>query len=280
MKERICIVGGDMRQIKLAELLRKEGREVKSMALSDEKFSEEEIRSADVLILPIPVSRDNAYINTPMSKERIAIDRVLDAVPNGCLVLGACISEEIKKMLVARGLEFEDYYEREELIVKNAIPTAEGALEIAMSELLITVFKSRCLVVGNGRVGKATAQKFQALGADVTVSARKLFDFAQIESAGMKYIHTNDIASHAKDFDLIINTVPAEVLTEEALRRVRDDVLIIDLASKSGGVDLEAAKRYGVSVIWALSLPGKCAPVTSGKFIKETIVNILAQREV
>lgn len=280
MNERIYVVGGDMRQIQLAKELENEGYRVKTLALCQEDFSVSELKNADVVILPIPASRDNVYINTPLVKERIALCEVLDALSPECYVLGACISGEVEKMLTQRGLRFEDYYEREELIIKNAIPTAEGAIEIALSEMPITLYKCRALVVGYGRVGIVTAQKLHALGTDVTVSARKLSDFAWIEETGMKYIHTNDLAVYAEGFDLIVNTVPAVVITEDVLKRVNKDALIIDLASKPGGIDMSAAKRLGVNVIWALSLPGKCAPVTSGKIIKETIVNILAPKEV
>lgn len=280
MNERICVVGGDMRQIQLTKELLEEGYQVDCVALSEEEISLCKLKNADVLVLPIPVSRDNVYINAPLAKERIAISEVLDALSPECLVLGACITPELEKMLKVRGLRFEDYYEREELIIKNAIPTAEGALEIALSEMPITLYKCRALVVGYGRVGMVMAKKLHALGADVTVSARKLSDFAWIEEAGMKYVHTNDLTVYAGGFDLIVNTVPAVVITEDVLKRVGKDALIIDLASKPGGVDMSAAKRLGVNVIWALSLPGKCAPVTSGKIIREAIVNILAPKEV
>ena len=280
MIEKICIVGGDMRQIKLADMLADDGFFVESFALSENDCDIRRLKDVDVIILPIPVSRDDIYINTPLSKERIAVRDVLDAVTPDCFVLGACISEEIEGMLTRRGLRFCDYYEREELIIKNAIPTAEGALEIAMRELPITIFGSKALVVGFGRVGKVMSKTLRALGADVVVSARKLSDFAWIEEAGMKSVHTGDLALYAGNFDLIINTVPMVVLTEEVLRKVEKDALIIDLASKPGGVDMSAAKRLGVNVIWALSLPGKCAPVTSGEIIKEAIINILAETEV
>ena len=48
----------------------------------------------------------------------------------------------------------------------------------------------------------------------------------------------------------------------------------------SAGVDFDAAKDAGVRVIWALSLPGKIAPITAGKIIKDTILNILNELEV
>ena len=65
------------------------------------------------------------------------------------------------------------------------------------------------------------------------------------------------------------------VLNFRVLSKTKPDVLIIDLASKPGGVDFDSAKQLDVKVIWALALPGKCAPVTAGKIIKNTVENIL-----
>lgn len=280
MKSTVYVIGGDLRQMTVSELLREEGYEVCTAGLSDEEFNLNGLKKADVVILPIPVSYDNVYINAPLSKRRITICEVLDRLGENCFVLGACISKDIERMLQDRRLKYNDYYKREELIIKNAIPTAEGAVEIALSEMPVTLFKSRALVLGYGRVGKVMADRLHAMGAEVTVSARKYADFAWIEENRMKAIHTNDLISAVDGFDLIVNTIPAVVLTEDVLCRVRPDTLIIDLASKPGGVDFNMAKKLGKNVIWALSLPGKSAPITSGKIIKETIVNILAETGV
>lgn len=278
MSKTICIIGGDLRQKRLFEVLSKDGYQVFSEGLGEEEFYFDDLKKADIVIFPIPMSFDNVYINAPFCRQKISIKSVLDHLNMDCLVLGACISKETEDMLTRKGLSFEDYFGREELIVKNAIPTAEGALEIALSEMPTTIFGSKCLVTGFGRVGKVMAKKLKALDADVTVSARKYGDFAWIEEAGLKPIHTEDLSLFVKDFDLIINTVPSLILTEEILKRVKDEALIIDLASKPGGVDFSAAKRLGKNVIWALSLPGKTAPLTAGDIIKEAVVNILSER--
>ena len=67
------------------------------------------------------------------------------------------------------------------------------------------------------------------------------------------------------------------ILPAEILKNIQKNALVIDLASKPGGVDFSAAKALGIKVIWALSLPGKVAPVTSGKIIKDTIMNIMTE---
>ena len=67
------------------------------------------------------------------------------------------------------------------------------------------------------------------------------------------------------------------MFTRDVLKRIKKDTLIIDLASRPGGVDFSAAKELGLRVIWALSLPGKIAPVTSGAIIKDTVMNIIKE---
>ncbi len=280
MKGTVYVIGGDLRQITVADLLKKEGYKVFTIGLSEEDSEIRCLKEADYVILPIPASYDNVYINAPLAKSRISIEEVLDNIPEDGYVLGACISGELAAELVKRRIEFTDYYMREELIIKNAIPTAEGTVEIALAEMPITLFDSKVLITGYGRVGKVLAERMAAMGARVTVSARKCADFAWIAERGFGAIHTNELIEKVGEYDLIVNTIPAVVLTEEVLERVRDDALVIDLASKPGGVDFGTAKRLGKNVIWALSLPGKSAPITSGRIIGETIINIIAETGV
>ena len=75
----------------------------------------------------------------------------------------------------------------------------------------------------------------------------------------------------------MVNTVPHRVLGVEELADLKEGCLVIDLASKPGGVDLEAARQLGVRVIWALSLPGKVAPVTAGAAIRNTVYNLMRE---
>ena len=160
------------------------------------------------------------------------------------------------------------------------MPTVEGGIQIAMEERPITLHGARALVVGYGRLGRLMAHRLGALGAKVSVSARKWADLAWAEAYGYGVEQTDHLEGWLCGYDLIVNTVPARVLGEERLAELKSGCLIIDLASKPGGVDLEAARQLGVKVIWALSLPGKAAPVTAGKAIMNTIYNILREQGV
>ena len=159
----------------------------------------------------------------------------------------------------------------------NALPTAEGAIQLAMEHLPITIHGARVLIIGFGRVGRITAQRFAALGARVTVAARKYEQLAWAQAMGFGGQKLEHLVGWLCGYDLVVNTVPALVLGRGELEDLKPDCLILDLASKPGGVDLSAAGDLGLTVVWALSLPGKVAPVTAGAAIKSTIYNMLRE---
>ena len=162
--------------------------------------------------------------------------------------------------------------------VLNAVPTAEGAVQIAMEELATTIFGQKILITGFGRITKVLVKILVGLGADVTVAARKYSDISWAEIYGCKGIHISQLNENISEFNAIFNTVPALIFDKNALVSVKKDALIIDLASKPGGVDFETAGVLGINVVWALSLPGKVAPISSGEIIAYTILNILNER--
>ena len=117
----------------------------------------------------------------------------------------------------------------------------------------------------------------QGIGAKVYCEARKNSDLAWIKAYGYNTVNLSELSEKIHEFDIIINTVPALVIDKEKIDKIKEDCVIIDLASNPGGVDKEAVKQRGLKLIWALSLPGKVAPITSAEFIKETIYNILKE---
>lgn len=111
-------------------------------------------------------------------------------------------------------------------------------MQIAMEELPITLHGARVLVIGYGRVGRLAAHRFAALGAKVSVAARKFADLAWAEAMGCGVEQTGRLVGWLCSYDLVINTVPACVLGEKELRDLKSGCLVIDLASKPGGVGI------------------------------------------
>ena len=165
---------------------------------------------------------------------------------------------------------------REELAIANSVPAAEGAIQLAMEELPITISGARCLITGYGRVGQALARLLVALGANVTVAARKFSDLARAQTLGCETLEIQHL-ENAGDFDVIFNTVPVLLFSRDILQRMDRSTLLIDLASKPGGVDFTAAAELQLKTIWALSLPGRVAPKSAGFIIKNAILNMLKE---
>jgi len=289
-KKTFAIIGGDLRQAHLANILasKEKGYKIYGMFLENEvKLSlkihcsndiQLALPQSDVVIFPLPLLDVDGNINTPLSKQRIRLEDCLDYISPEALVLAGKIPQEAKNSFHNKDIEFVDYLEREEFAVLNAIPTAEGAVEIALRELPITLSGASCLVTGFGRISKVLVQRLQAFGAQVRVVARKCGDLAWIKAYGCEAVHISRMAEYLPNIDVLFNTVPAVILGEDKLKKLNRDCLVIDLASKPGGVDFETAKNLGLKTIWALSLPGKVAPITAGEITLNTIFNILSEK--
>lgn len=284
METKFLILGGDGRFVNLSNILGNEGYNVKVYGLDKKLLSKDvtisndlyqTINDADVVIGPLPISLDDETINITSLSEKVNLVDIFKGISKNQIFFGGFISEKVHQLANAYDINLIDYYDREELVILNCIPTAEGAIQIAMQELPVTIHDSKCLVLGYGRIGKILSKMLHGIGAKVYVEARKLSDLAYIQSFGYEGIHINDLAQNINSFDIIFNTIPSLILDKKFLKKVNTNCLIIDLASKPGGIDFEAAKDFGIKAIWALSLPGKVAPYTAGNIIKNTIFNIL-----
>jgi len=178
----LYVLGGDNRIGFMAEALRQSGEDVTGLGISADtipvKLLHEGVRHADAVILGVPATRDGETVYAPAFSGLIPIDGLLEACRPETPVLCGMANDALKQRFAAEGIPLLDYFSREELALLNAVPTAEGALEIAMRELPVTLWGAKCLVAGFGRIGKYLARSLAALGAHVTVSARKPSDFA------------------------------------------------------------------------------------------------------
>ena len=253
-KKCFAVVGGDARQTAAARALARAGYSV---------GGPEMIAVADYILLPLPLDA----ARTPLAE-------LLRAARPGTLALGGMLSVEAKAIAAEAGVELVDYFAREELTIRNAIPTAEGCIGILMKERSRTLWGSSILLTGFGPVGQALGVRLAALGAQVTAAARRPAQRALAESFPI-----DRLGQIAPAFDTVVNTVPAPVLSEAVLARLRPQSFIVDLASRPGGTDFDAARRLGHRAIHALSLPAACAPETAGEAVARTVCDMIGQRE-
>lgn len=272
MKKTICIIGGDERNIELARLLQEKDFDIKLYGkeyLNLEDF----LNGADCVVSGIPFSRDNETINFSASTEKIGVERLFNSMKSTHKLIAGSISDEIKRLAVRYDIELYDFLDDEDFAVYNAIPTAEGALEIALRETKRTINSANCLVLGYGRIGKVLANILKGMNAKVTVAARKYKDFAWIEAMGYKKAEYCDLEKILPDVDILFNTVPKLIIKEE-LNYMKKDALIIDLASKPGGIDFKLADNLGIKSFLALGLPGKVAPKSVAEYMFNKVVKV------
>ena len=272
------MVGGDERQAVLAGLLAADGHRVHVCGMEERLHCEpglDGIGEAHCVILPLPVLEPDGRLHTPLSQKTFVPAAVLNRLRPGQAVLAGKIPPALYRMAGERGLALEDYFAREELAVLNAIPTAEGTIQLAMELLPVTLHGARVLLFGFGRLGQALGPRLRSLGALVSVAARRAEQRAWAQSMGLDSQRPEGLKEWLGAYDLVINTAPAQVLGVEELAALKEGTPVIDLASLPGGVDDESAAALGVRVVHALSLPGKAAPVTAARYLRDTVYHIL-----
>ena len=275
---KIAVLGGDMRQVCAAEWLKHVGCAVKAWGLcasSEEVESassaEVAVGSADVLLLPLPLSRDRLQVNGT----DLSLGGLLSMLRAGTAVFCGLPQEEFIRAAEEQGAEVIDYNRDEIFQLRNAQPTAEGAVAVAMSEMRRTLFGSRVLVVGYGRIAKLLSDLLIRMGALVTVAARKETDLTLASMHGCRSLplRRKDLSGEYQlpvvheQYHVIFNTVPVRLIDERILRQLPRETVLIDLASLPGGIDYDAAGRLGLKTVIALSLPGKLTPITAGEII-------------
>lgn len=273
--------GGDERQLYAADKLKKLGYE--TAAAGFEKYdgavpykaeSAENAYLYDAVVLPLPLTRDGENINAHFSENKISITSLSEFIGKGKSVFGGKMSDDIKKLFSEN--KIYDCYSREDFQLLNAVLTAEGIAEIALRELQITVNGAAVVVFGFGRTGKAIGELFKAMGADVTIGARRTSVLTEAEKRGFKTVNISDDFDIPEKIRMAVNTVPAEILSEKHLIQLKG-CLYAEAASAPYGTDLEKARAAGVNVILASGLPGKIAPESAGEIISKTIINTVKE---
>lgn len=270
--ENIMIIGGDSRFSYMKPILEGKGYSVKRIYPGE--YRADDFTNCTLFILPVPVSRDNMNISTPLAGENFYFGDFIRLLPEKCTVAGGLWKSEWLERLEEKNITVIDYYQNNELAVKNAIPTAEGVMGILINTLPVTIDSLSCAITGYGRCGKELAKKLRLMGADVTVAARSEESLNEANKNGLKTCRISEFHSVCSNFKAIINTVPSRIIGKDIISALRSDCVIIEIASSPFGTDFDCAAEYGINVIKAGSLPGRTAPETAGQIICDTVLKL------
>ncbi len=227
----------------------------------------EALAGADFAVLPPVVSRDGENVYAPLSRGKIPFSGL--CFGDATVFTGVfCPKTDAKARC---------YAEREAFAVRNAVPTAEGALKIAMEQTCESICGMRTCVLGFGRIGAVLTKNLLALGACVDVFARRSEARALASSFGAQAYGFDSLPVKIGLYDCIFNTVPQRIAGEGVLSHIKAGVPFIELASAPGGADEALARTLGVKFVPAGGLPGKIMPKGAGKIIYETIKEMMEE---
>lgn len=260
------MIGGDARSTWAARALQASGWEVATLDVP-QRADTAPSAETEAVIFPFP-SFDGDRIR---GERRLSAAELAERLPPAAQIFGGRFGA-LRELFSARGHTVHDLYGAEPLTTANAVPTAEGAIALAMDAAPITLHGARCLVIGFGRIGKALAPRLHALSAAVTVSVRRPADEGLVEALGLRSERTGRYLHGLSQYDFVFNTVPSPILDRTQLGQLSADCTLIDLSSPPYGIAPELCRALGRKCIYASGLPGKCAPKTAGILYARQII--------
>ena len=282
-----AIIGGDMRQIYMANDLIQRKHSVVTYGLNDSLLCpfcnrainlKGALESANYIICPIPFTKDGDSILSQITLPDLSMEHFLDLLNTNHKLYGGCIPDKITKHCEDHNIYYFDFMLNEEATLFNTIATAEGTIAEAITMGKTNLHSSSCLILGYGRCAKSLADRLRGLYADVSIVARSKEALASANTCGFHTLEFSDLINKINHFDYIFNTIPALMLTEDLLKEVKKEVVIIDISSAPGGVDFDYTKAHNICAKLSLGLPGKYSPKSSATYLVDLLLSNIRKK--
>jgi len=282
----VIFVGGDARQLEVIQTLSGLDASVTLIGFDNlqnqysgvtrSRMTPEMLEKANALILPVVGTDDAGNIEAIFASEDLRLtDEYMSHLPKHAKVYTGMAKPYLKMLCAQQGIQLVELFDRDDVAIYNSIPTAEGALMMAIQNTDITLHGSCCMVLGMGRTGFTLARVLQGLGAKVKMGVRREEHFARAWEMGFEPFYTKDLLHQVTNIDLLFNTIPTMIVTAQIIANMPNRAVIIDLASKPGGTDFRFAEKRGIKAMLAPGLPGIVAPKSAGRIIAKCISQLL-----
>ncbi|MFS0839300.1 dipicolinate synthase subunit DpsA [Paenibacillus sp. 1P03SA] len=284
----VVFIGGDARQLEVIDKLIELDASVTLIGFDNlqkpfggatgKQLSAEALEKADALVLPVVGTDEQGRVEGIFSGSELTLTaELLGALPKHAVIYTGMAKPYLKQLCAAQGLRLVELLERDDVAIYNSIPTAEGALMIAIQNTDITIHGSQSMVLGFGRTGLTMARTLQGLGAKVKVGVRKPEHFARALEMGFTPFYTRELYQEVANIDLLFNTIPTMIVTAQIITNIPHRAVLIDLASKPGGMDFRFAEKRGIKAMLAPGLPGIVAPKTAGRILANTLSQLMVE---
>lgn len=226
----------------------------------------------DLTAASISETGDKILVLLPIPAPTSLLKDLQSTLQANHIVLGGNLPKDFTDFCVSKQISYIDYFKYPEIAIRNAVATAEGAICNAIQLSRFNLQGSHALVIGFGKCGEVLADKLSGMKCHVIVSTRDPIAKARAVSYGYT-LFAND---SYQDCNLIFNTAPALVITPAIIDQLRQDTVIIDIASRPGGTDFNYCLQKGIIAKHCPGLPGKFSPKTSAEILFEHIQDKVA----
>jgi dipicolinate synthase subunit A len=284
----VMVVGGDERQLEVIDRLHELDAIVKAVGFELEQertthihktlLTVDECASVDVLVLPVTGMSETGEVESKYGRFPIHFrPQHISALPQHAKIYSGFASEYMRNMCTQAAIPYVEMLKRNDLAIFNSIPTAEGAVAMAIEHTNVTIHASKATVLGFGRVGMTLARLLKAMGAIVSTGVRFPEQFARAYEMGLDPFYTNDWYDRLKECDLLFNTIPSMIISAKVIAAMCPHTVIIDLATKPGGTDFRFAEKRQIKALQAPGLPGIVAPKTAGNMFASTLCQLISE---
>lgn len=260
-----AILSGDSRQFFTNEYLKNHNFHsyIKTnLDFNDDKF----------IVCCTPFTKNGQYINCDLYSS-FPIETFVSLLKPGQIIFGGNIPDWVTEK--ASDVTFVDVLKDKNVVWNNAMLTAEGLIAEIIFNTDFSLNGSKALILGFGKCGTNIASRLNALNCQVTIHDHTPEHLSQAASFGYKVLDYSLLGEQLKNYDIIINTVPDEILSDYQMSLIRNSCVLFEIASKPYGFNAELVKKYNLSLITCPGLPGATAPKSAGELIAKSIISYL-----
>lgn len=226
----VLILGGDMRNRRLCDVLKRQGHKV-------EYFSDAYRESVQAIQSHI---EDTRCIVLPMAAKAqkicgMAREQILESCRPGSVLFCGTADAWWAEAAREKGSALVELLDDETYAMENAYYTAEGAICLVQEKTQESLWKKKCVVVGGGRIAQALFGMLRVHTTQIALVARRQSARARFAVWQAQCYPFEAQGNAFEDAQIVFNTVPEPVIDPRALMRMRDNGMYVELASAPYG---------------------------------------------
>ncbi|MBQ3047986.1 MAG: hypothetical protein IJD48_03115 [Clostridia bacterium] len=212
------------------------------------------------------IKKEDVIVLSPAYKWNV--DEVKKLCSDITVVCGN-VNDEVLNIFNTKKITYLNLMKDEDFVFKNAILTAEGMLCDLILYTKKSIFDTKILLLGGGRVSKAVGVLFNKLGLNFDISMRNNEKLIECQLVTKNLVRWTDFKNLLKNYDVVINTIPSQIFNQDDVNKFKDNCIVFELASVKCLQNV-VFERFGY--VLCPALPSKYTPQTAGELVYQYLV--------